>query len=393
MKKQLIQAYHTTQINTTVPDWFIVTFIEGPRLAIFGASDKKYKVQFINQDFGKKVFETTITAGQWAKARPMWVLPWSIKVFHNDVLVFQHNFDPRGKKVSIGIASKSIGDSLAWFPYVEEFRKRYNADVYCFTHHEKWFKEHYPKINFVKQEQLLSVPDLYAHYPIGWFYNEDNTDLNFAAFPNDCRTVSMQGLPAQILRLPEVEIKPKVVWGHPVRPISGKYICIGPHSTAGCKEWPFDYWQKIVDYCVEQGYEVLYLAPSSIHISRLLPLKKVTRIVGQPLEDVARYIQHADSLIGLGSGLSWMAWVMDTPVVMIAGFSKPFFEFQEGIKRPYPDVPDACVGCFNDPLHLFDRNDWNWCPRQKGTKRHFECQKLITPEMVIEDLNQIIRSK
>ena len=71
MKKQLIQAYHTTQINTTVPDWFIVTFIEGPRLAIFGASDKKYKVQFINQDFGKKVFETTITAGQWAKARPM----------------------------------------------------------------------------------------------------------------------------------------------------------------------------------------------------------------------------------------------------------------------------------------------------------------------------------
>ena len=48
---------------------------------------------------------------------------------------------------------------------------------------------------------------------------------------------------------------------------------------------------------------------------------------------------------------------MDTPVVMIAGFSKPFFEFQEGIKRPYPDVPDACVGCFNDPLHLFDRND------------------------------------
>ena len=83
---------------------------------------------------------------------------------------------------------------------------------------------------------MHNLPDLYAHFAIGWFYKADDSDLDFTVFPQDCRTVSLQELAAQILHLPYKEIKPRVSWGTETRPVSSKYICIGPHSTAACKE-------------------------------------------------------------------------------------------------------------------------------------------------------------
>ena len=38
----------------------------------------------------------------------------------------------KGKVVYIIFQSKGLGDTLAWFPYVEEFRKKYNCKVKLF---------------------------------------------------------------------------------------------------------------------------------------------------------------------------------------------------------------------------------------------------------------------
>jgi O-phosphoseryl-tRNA(Cys) synthetase len=69
--------------------------------------------------------------------------------------------------------SSAIGDTLAWFPYLEEFRKKHNCKLICSTFHNKWFESQYPEIEFVKPG--TSVEGLYAMYTIGWFYNEDHT--------------------------------------------------------------------------------------------------------------------------------------------------------------------------------------------------------------------------
>jgi len=45
---------------------------------------------------------------------------------------------------------------------------------------------------------------------------------------------------------------------------------------------------------------------------------------------------------------------------------------------------DVCNGCFNK--YVFDRGDWNWCPKHKNTNRQFECTKNITPEMVADKI-------
>ena len=37
----------------------------------------------------------------------------------------------------------------------------------------------------------------------------------------------------------------------------------------------------------------------------------------------------------------------------------------------------------------FDHFDFLWCPRHKGTDRHFECTKLISAEQVITTIKKI----
>ena len=49
----------------------------------------------------------------------------------------------------------------------------------------------------------------------------------------------------------------------------------------------------------------------------------------------------------------------------------------------------VCHGCFNKVGidHKFDFKDWYWCPKHKDTPRQFECHTSITPNMVMEQIN------
>ena len=97
-------------------------------------------------------------------------------------------------------------------------------------------------------------------------------------------------------------------------------------------------------------------------------------------------LEHADFFVGLSSGLSWLAWTCKVPVVMISGFTHPTNEFA----TPYRIINyHTCHSCWNDMRENFDHFDFLWCPRHKGTDRHFECTKLISPEQVITTIKKI----
>ena len=87
--------------------------------------------------------------------------------------------------------------------------------------------------------------------------------------------------------------------------------------------------------------------------------------------------------IGIGSGLSWLAWALDIKVCLISGFTWSFIEFEPAVRIINTNV---CSGCWS--YRVFDRGDWNWCPEHKDTPRHFECTKTITPEYVWQKLKQ-----
>jgi autotransporter strand-loop-strand O-heptosyltransferase len=97
-------------------------------------------------------------------------------------------------------------------------------------------------------------------------------------------------------------------------------------------------------------------------------------------------IYNSRFFIGLSSGLSWLAWALDTPVIMIANFTDENHEF----KCHRVTNTNVCHGCWNDPQYTFDKGDWDWCPVHKGTDRQFECHTSITPDMVIEQIKKLL---
>ena len=355
----------------------IVTYNNGPKVEIKGDVNKKYNIQFIDKSCNCTIHRDVITNNMWTSCSRKWFTEWIIKV--DGVVVDEFNLE--GKEVYIDFKSSSIGDTIAWFPYVEEFRKKHNCKIVCHTFHNGWFKEHYPKI------QLGVSTDSYASYSIGWFYKDDKWDG--AMHKNDFKPQPLQKTATDVLGLEFEEIKPKIK-SLPKSPIKEKYVTISIQSTAQSKYWNHPTgWQQVVDYLQKNGYKTVSvdLHPTFGVGDSMNTIPKVDYYYNnKPLDDVMSVIEGAEFHIGISSGLSWLAWVLNTPVVMISSFSKPYCEFTTNCTRIYNDAPTS--GYFT--THRLDATDWNWYPFKKiNNMEDWYKVENITPEQVIESLEKI----
>jgi autotransporter strand-loop-strand O-heptosyltransferase len=398
MKEVLIQEYNNLeQLNLAYKqneNTFFVNFVQGAKCEVVGDVQKTYVVKFIDTKWNKVVHESEITNNMWTKTAIQYFIWWRVEVYdkETDELVFEHNFDLKNKRVYIHLDSSAIGDTLAWFPYIDEFRKKHNCQVVCSTFHNKWFKDEYPELEFV--EPSTEVFDLYAMYTIGWYYDEDRNVVN-TKIPIEFKQHPLGQTSTSILGLDYFELRPKIVLPKKSKQIEGKYVVIAPHASAHAKYWNHKGgWQEVIDYLNNKGYKVVMITSEKLgdawHDSKLGgTLKGVINKTGNyPIEDRMIDMKYADAFIGVGSGLSWLAWSIGTPVVMISGFSEPYTEFLD-CERVFNYDPNVCTGCFNK--HWLNPGDWEWCPEHKNTPRHFECTKTIKPEQVIKSINKILK--
>lgn len=295
------------------------------------------------------------------------------------------------KRYFISILSDALGDTLAWIPYVEEFRKQNNVHVSCCTHWNHLFIKSYPDIQFIEPSVRdansaeirlnFNVIDLACFFSLKHGIRE----VDFYVHPHDYKNQPLQKLAADLLGLNFSEIRPKIDYTLQPNPISVKYVCIATHSTAQCKYWnnPIG-WQVLVNYLNSVGYKVLLISKEPDGYNGNKNPAGVIQIQNKSLQEIMNYLYHADFFIGLGSGLSWLNWALEKPTVLISGFSKPYTEMQDCIRVFVPDENHICNGCAND--FLFDTDDWNWCPRN----RNFECTRSITPQMVIDKIAPLI---
>jgi autotransporter strand-loop-strand O-heptosyltransferase len=116
---------------------------------------------------------------------------------------------------------------------------------------------------------------------------------------------------------------------------------------------------------------------------------KSNKQIGKTLLEAVNIINHSEFYIGLSSGMSWIAHALGKKVVMISNFTEDWNEFDLSLDD-YIRITDksVCHGCWNkiNVDHTFDKHDWYWCPKHKGTERQFECHTSITPEMVLENI-------
>lgn len=305
----------------------------------------------------------------------------------SDKLLFCHDYNAEGKAVVVRFPVHTLGDSIAWFSYVERFQLKHKCELYCAV--SPWFadivKDQYPQIKFISREEAEKI-NSYANYNIG-LWGLDNTTHQ----PVDHRYIGLHKLAARILGVDPEEVPPRFNLSAP-RKIKEKYVCIAVQSTSLAKMWnnPVG-WRIVVDFLKQKGYRVLCIDKASFTgkagTYTYMPPNAEDFTGDRPLQERIDLIKDADFFIGLSSGLSWLAWGCRVPVVMISGFTAPWNEFH----TPYRIINyNVCNSCWND-FKDFDLSNYWHCPRLENTDRQFECSAMISPDRVIDAVTQLLQ--
>jgi len=172
-----------------IKDYVKIDYVYGPCVEILGSEKSTYKVEIIDKKTNIIHYETELKTNHWAKSNIRYFIDWRIRVWKGDSLFHEEDYNANGKRVYIAIDSKALGDTLAWFPYIEEFGKKHNCKMVASTFHNTMLRNQYPNIEFVKPGEV--VPNLYAMYSLGLFYNDDG-NINLFKNPRDPKSVTMQ---------------------------------------------------------------------------------------------------------------------------------------------------------------------------------------------------------
>ena len=317
-------------------------------------------------------------------------IPYRLEVtrLSDDKVLVDHHFDCAGRPVTIVVPDGGLGDNLAWMPLAEQFRQKYGADVTCVI--GEWLirmiRDQYPELKFVPIGTQPPLGGAYACYYCAIF-PKDRKNWR----PSDHQNWGMQRSVQLALGVPLEDIKVRLKLDSP-RPCPEPFVCISAMATNPAKHWNYpDGWNTVIRWLRSLGYRVFCidrdkeLAFGGV-FPTAIPAEAEDCTGAKPLVERIAMMQHADFFIGLPSGLSWLAWNCNIPVVMISGFSLEGCEFP----TPYRVTNfKYCHGCWNDSQEFFDMTAMVWCPRHRGTPREIECTKMISPKMVMNTIRRL----
>ena len=351
-------------------------------------TEQSFHVTFYNSDDNTIKYETDLKHNWWGSCNFTYYIPYEVHIKDNKTneLVETYKFNLKNKKVLVEYESFSLGDQLAWMPIIEQFRKKHECDLYVKLPLKNIFESKYPEIKFVNHNKYVS--DAFATYKLGFYVDENGT--NNDRCKSDPRKQPLQKIASDYLGLPYEPELPLIDFKVKERPLKKRYVTIATQSTCQAKYWNNKGgWEKVVEYLKSKNFEVICIDKHKVFGNgkdcvNNMPSNALDYTGDKPLEDRMNQIYHSEFFIGLPSGLSWLAWAVKKPVVLISGFSYPYTEFETPYRVQNHSV---CTGCWNDSL--FDKGDWKWCPKS-DKREEFECTKQITPKMVIDVIDQLL---
>jgi len=355
-------------------------FNRGCRVTV--PEDQDYTVTLRDLDTQNILFRATTRGGTIQSSKKFYVR-FGIEVEDSGAnRLFSHAVDLTGRDVMIALPVGTLGDPIAWFPYVLKFQRQHQCNVTCVMGAQiiPLLAAGHPHIVFSTPE-AIDTSRFYATYYIGLFFD----DAEHHWQPTDFRLVGLHRTAGYILGVDPSEERLSLVLPDETRPIPEPYVCIAVQASTHAKKWNNPHgWSGVVRALKDRGYRVICIDREATHGAGLawthMPHGAEDHTGAVPLVERARWLRHATGFIGVSSGLAWLAWSVGTPVVMISGFTHPANEF---------DTPGrvinwhVCNSCWNDVRHRFDHGDYLWCPRHQGTDRHFECSRLITSDQVM----------
>jgi autotransporter strand-loop-strand O-heptosyltransferase len=381
---QMVMNEDITQNKPVNKDYtFIRHYVVQPYFEVQGTTENKLNIKCYDNN-NNVVYQNELSINSWIKLNKEYFIKWRTTVEENGEVIYDETLDLTDKRVYISFGSKSLGDTMAWAPYCEVFRQKHNCKLIVSTFHNGLFRDQYPEIEFIEPGDV--APNIHAQYRLGWYYTDEGT-FDKDKHPNDFKRIPLQKTATDILGLDYEEVRPLLKLPNVTKK---KKVGIGFHSTAQSKYWNNpDGWQAVVDHLNALGYEcMIYSKEGNGYMGNNYP-EGVTTFKGGNLQEVIDDLSECEFFIGLGSGLSWLAWACKLPVVLISGFSEKWAETTLDTYRVINE--SVCHGCFNSDR--LDAGDWNWCPLHKNTDRMFECTKQISSDMVIKQINRIINNE
>lgn len=391
-KERFIPAsvpYHQSDLQGVMYD-----FTYGARVMLVKDSGQTKKLHCIisDEDMGIVLLDAALKEGVCLCTVKKYYIRYRVDVFDEETRerLWGTVMDLEDRDVLINMPYKgAVGDSIAWFSFVERFQRKHKARIHVLLppHIREMFEPSYPDITFETPESANAKP-MYAVYYMGLYFGGD-VDWQ----PVDFRLVGLAETAGRILGLEDLsEQPPRVRFGS--SRVDGKYVVVATQASNHAKHWcnPFG-WYQLVKYLTKCGYKVVCIdrepvvpGPPDSGVVHAIPNGCVDMTGTWPLSERVNVIHHADFFVGLSSGLSWVAWCCDVPVVLISGICMPFGEFH----TPYRvQSYHSCHGCWNDTRCEFSHTDFMWCPRHKGTPRAYECTTTITAKAVADTIARI----
>jgi autotransporter strand-loop-strand O-heptosyltransferase len=296
-----------------------------PSVTIGGDLLVEYDITFyiVKSDDIEKVKSVKCKTGETVYLNiAQWFTNWYITVHHGGLLVAENTFNPDNSVVFIKLDAYALGDNIAWIPYVEEFRKKYNSVLICSTFYNDLFKDIYPNILFVAPN--TNVDNLYAQYYIG-----ASNDGNIKYSPVIVDEIPLQYVASSILSLPMVEIRPELEKQLMDIKFDRKYVCISEFASHEKKHWKCDGgWQEVVDYLNSIDYDVVVISKEPTELKNVINLTGDKSIINR-----AQTLRNAEFFMGVSSGLSWLSWGVGTHTFLISDVTQISHEFQSNVTR------------------------------------------------------------
>ena len=292
--------------------------------------DQSFHITFYNGDDNSIKYETDLKHNWWGSCNFTYYIPYEIHIKDNKTneLVETYKLNLKNKKVVIEYESYSLGDQLAWMPIIEQFRKKHECDLYVKLPLKNIFENKYPSIKFVHNNKPIS--DAFATYKLGYYVDENGS--NNDRCKTDPRKQPLQKIASDYLGLPYEPELPLLDFEIKERPLKKRYVTIATQSTCQAKYWNNKGgWERVVEYIKSKGFEVICIDKhktfgNGSDYMNSMPSNALDFTGDKPLVDRMNQIYHSEFFIGLPSGLSWLAWAVKKPVVLISGFSYPYTE-------------------------------------------------------------------
>lgn len=351
----------------------------------------EYRCVFKDLDTDCLLYSMDVKPGCTVESVKKFYIRFRLEIYRKaelDKPIFTHDLDLKGRGVLIQLPVGALGDTIAWFSFVERFKVQHKCNLFCTMEPRlaEIFKAQYPDIHFITKDDAVKLSP-YATYNLGLFFGGD-TDHQ----PFDFRQIGLHRTAGKILSIEDIADNPPRVNLTAERKIKEKYVCIAAQASSQCKYWnnPFG-WREVVQYLKDNGYRVLCIDRMTEYGTDYtwnhIPYGAENFTGDLPLQERIDLIKDADLFIGLSSGLSWLAWCCHVPVILISGFTDPVNEFYTPYRVQNSSV---CHGCWNDMRCDFNHFDFLWCPRKKAARDKFECTKMITSKMVITQINKLL---